>query len=133
MSRGSALLAEHLGAGEIRGYRRGRRWATAAHLATLFSSYGAERPQMLRDWAGGHASDGSDDAGSDDDGSRDGGYGDAGSGGGSRAALPLDMEWQAQALAPTQTAAGTEPRRAAARRLLAAAGRTRQAPTYRSD
>ena len=55
----SAVLARHLGAGTgADDHRRGRRWASAAHLAELFASYAAARPQMLRDWAAGRDTDG---------------------------------------------------------------------------
>jgi exodeoxyribonuclease V gamma subunit len=54
-----AVLAQHLGSGAD-DHRRGRRWAAAAKLAGLFRSYGAHRPQMLRDWAEGRDSDGHD-------------------------------------------------------------------------
>jgi len=67
-----ALLAEHLGAAAdvvAGGHRRGRRWSTAAHLAALFTAYGADRPQLVLDWA----------AGRDTDGTR---------------ALPGDLAWQ---------------------------------------
>ena len=64
------VLAQHLGSGAD-DHRRGRRWAAAARLAGLFRSYGAHRPQMLRDWA----------AGRDTDGSRP---------------LPADLTWQAE-------------------------------------
>ncbi|SDX85007.1 DNA helicase/exodeoxyribonuclease V, gamma subunit [Modestobacter sp. DSM 44400] len=53
-----AVLARHLGAGAD-DHRRDRRWTTAAHLAELFGSYAAHRPQMLRDWAAGRDTDGS--------------------------------------------------------------------------
>lgn len=49
-----STLSGHL-AGE---HRRGRRLATAAHLARLFDSYGDNRPQMVRDWADGRDTDG---------------------------------------------------------------------------
>lgn len=62
----------HVGAGAAPDHRLGRRWATAAHLAGLFAGYGADRPQMLRDWALGR-----DTAGD-------------------RAPLPADVAWQAQ-------------------------------------
>ncbi|HEV7725833.1 MAG TPA: exodeoxyribonuclease V subunit gamma [Modestobacter sp.] len=52
-----AVLAQHLGCGAD-DHRRGRRWATAAHLAELFRTYAAHRPQMLRDWAAGQDTDG---------------------------------------------------------------------------
>ena len=53
-----SVLAQHLGNGAD-DHRRGRRWAAAAKLAGLFRSYGAHRPQMLRDWAAGRDTDGS--------------------------------------------------------------------------
>ncbi|GAB3344640.1 exodeoxyribonuclease V subunit gamma [Modestobacter lapidis] len=54
-----AVLAQHLGAGTgPDDHRRGRRWASAAHLAGLFGSYGTHRPHMLRDWAAGADTDG---------------------------------------------------------------------------
>jgi exodeoxyribonuclease V gamma subunit len=64
------VLAQHLGSGAD-DHRRGRRWSAAAHLAGLFGSYGAHRPQMLRDWAEGRDTDGCDP-------------------------LPPDMRWQAE-------------------------------------
>jgi exodeoxyribonuclease V gamma subunit len=67
-----AVLAQHLGAGTgPDDHRRGRRWASAAHLAGLYGSYATHRPHMLRDWA----------AGSDTDGD---------------APLPDDLGWQAE-------------------------------------
>lgn len=67
-----AVLARHLGHGTPEGdHRRGRRWATAAHLADLFGSYAAHRPGMLRDWAAGRDTDG-------------------------EAPLPEDLRWQAE-------------------------------------
>ena len=65
-----AVLARHLG-GPQDGHRRGRRWAVTAHLTGLFRSYGAARPEMLRDWAAGRDTDGA-------------------------AALPVDLVWQAE-------------------------------------
>lgn len=65
-----AVLARHLGAGDD-DERRGRRWATAAHLTDLFRSYAANRPQMLRAWAADRDTDGS-------------------------GLLPEDLRWQAQ-------------------------------------
>ncbi|MCE5288366.1 MAG: exodeoxyribonuclease V subunit gamma [Nocardiaceae bacterium] len=47
-----AVLARHLGEGTV-SHRNGRRYATAAHLAGLFSSYASQRPSMLVDWATG--------------------------------------------------------------------------------
>lgn len=68
-----AVLARHLGhgAGPSADHRAGRRYATAAHLARLFRSYGAQRPTMLTDWAAGRDTDGD-------------------------AALPEDLRWQAE-------------------------------------
>ncbi|MPQ97148.1 exodeoxyribonuclease V subunit gamma [Modestobacter sp. I12A-02628] len=70
-----AVLAAHVGAGAAGegagAHRRGRRWATAAHLGELFRSYAAHRPGMLRDWAAGRDTDGS-------------------------APLPGDLRWQAE-------------------------------------
>ncbi|WP_459550253.1 exodeoxyribonuclease V subunit gamma [Nocardia sp. X0981] len=40
------------------GYRRGRRYATAARLAALFDSYAVQRPTMLTEWAAGSDTDG---------------------------------------------------------------------------
>lgn len=60
-----AVLAAHLGhAGDAVSdpadeHRRGRRYTAVAHLAELFRSYAAHRPQMLRDWAAGRDTDGS--------------------------------------------------------------------------
>ncbi|MFE6921510.1 exodeoxyribonuclease V subunit gamma [Nocardia sp. NPDC057663] len=53
----AAVLARHLGLPGA-GHRVGRRYATAAHLATLFDSYAAQRPQLLLDWAAGADTDG---------------------------------------------------------------------------
>jgi exodeoxyribonuclease V gamma subunit len=62
-----STLAGHLGVGGAAGsHRRGRRLATAQHLARLFDSYGAHRPSMLRDWAQGDDTDGVDAAVADD-------------------------------------------------------------------
>ncbi|MFE3289393.1 exodeoxyribonuclease V subunit gamma [Rhodococcus sp. NPDC059234] len=52
-----AVLARHLGHGAD-DHRGGRRYGTAAHLAELFRSYGAQRPAMLVDWAAGRDTDG---------------------------------------------------------------------------
>ncbi|NEW39928.1 exodeoxyribonuclease V subunit gamma [Nocardia cyriacigeorgica] len=54
-----AVLARHLGVrdGES-SHRAGRRYATAAHLATLFDSYGGQRPQLIADWVAGADADG---------------------------------------------------------------------------
>ncbi|WP_305094516.1 exodeoxyribonuclease V subunit gamma [Prescottella sp. R16] len=55
-----AVLARHLGHGatDPADHRAGRRYATAAHLAGLLRTYGAERPEMLIDWAAGRDTDG---------------------------------------------------------------------------
>ncbi|HJQ06516.1 MAG TPA: exodeoxyribonuclease V subunit gamma [Nocardioides sp.] len=55
------VLARHLGRttdGEEAELRRGRRFATARRLAHLFSSYAAQRPTLLADWAAGTDHDG---------------------------------------------------------------------------
>jgi exodeoxyribonuclease V gamma subunit len=65
------VLAAHLGHGGET-HRAGRRWATAAMLADLFTAYGAERPGMLVGWAQSHDTDG---AGAD---------------------MPADLRWQAE-------------------------------------
>lgn len=54
-------LARHLGLDVDRGDgwdRRARRFATAARLASLFSSYASQRPQLVLDWAAGLDTDG---------------------------------------------------------------------------
>ncbi|MET0200059.1 MAG: exodeoxyribonuclease V subunit gamma [Rhodococcus fascians] len=66
-----AVVAHHLGHGAD-DHRAGRRWSTAAHLAGLFRTYGADRPLMLVDWQRGVDSDG---LGGD---------------------LPEDLRWQAE-------------------------------------
>ncbi|MFE3445960.1 exodeoxyribonuclease V subunit gamma [Nocardia sp. NPDC059180] len=54
-----AVLARHLGVREGESsHRAGRRYATAAHLAALFDSYGAQRPQLIADWVAGDDTDG---------------------------------------------------------------------------
>ncbi|BDT86767.1 exodeoxyribonuclease V subunit gamma [Nocardia cyriacigeorgica] len=54
-----AVLARHLGLRDgAAGHRAGRRYATAAHLAALFDSYAAQRPQLIIDWAAGADTDG---------------------------------------------------------------------------
>ena len=65
------VLATHLGRGE-ENFRVGRRYDTAAHIADLFRSYGAQRPAMFIDWAQGRDTDG------------------AGS------SVPADLAWQPQ-------------------------------------
>lgn len=67
-----AVLDRHLGAGEDDEVRHGRRLALARHLARLFGSYAAQRPDMTGAWA----------RGLDDD--------DDGAG----AAVPPDLAWQ---------------------------------------
>ncbi|MGO4613301.1 exodeoxyribonuclease V subunit gamma [Nocardia sp. 2YAB30] len=54
------VLARHLGAQDpsAREPRVGRRYATAAHLAALFDSYGSQRPELLTAWAAGRDVDG---------------------------------------------------------------------------
>ncbi|QKT10920.1 exodeoxyribonuclease V subunit gamma [Rhodococcus sp. W8901] len=52
-----SVLARHLGHGSD-DHRAGRRYGTAAQLAELFRSYGAQRPAMLVDWAAGRDTDG---------------------------------------------------------------------------
>ncbi|MFG1770312.1 exodeoxyribonuclease V subunit gamma [Nocardia salmonicida] len=53
----AAVLARHLGLPGT-DHRVGRRYATAAHLAALFDSYAAQRPQVLLDWTAGADTDG---------------------------------------------------------------------------
>lgn len=54
-----AVPARYLGAASGgRDHRIGRRYATATHLAALFDSYGAQRPELLIDWARGGEGDG---------------------------------------------------------------------------
>ncbi|TCJ95316.1 exodeoxyribonuclease V subunit gamma [Nocardia alba] len=53
----AAVLARHLGLPDTE-HRLGRRYSTAAHLAALFDSYAAQRPQVLLDWAVGADTDG---------------------------------------------------------------------------
>ncbi|MFC9471390.1 exodeoxyribonuclease V subunit gamma [Nocardia sp. NPDC056952] len=53
----AAVLARHLGLPGT-DHRLGRRYSTAAHLAALFDSYTAQRPQVLLDWAAGADTDG---------------------------------------------------------------------------
>ncbi|WP_433755058.1 exodeoxyribonuclease V subunit gamma [Nocardia sp. CA-135398] len=62
----SAVLARHLGVGEPAGHRVGRRYATAAHLAALFDSYAAQRPELIEEWAAGSDTDGAGRAVPDD-------------------------------------------------------------------
>jgi exodeoxyribonuclease V gamma subunit len=67
-------LAGHIGVDpdDPRPHRRGRRLSAARHLAALYDSYAAHRPEMLTGWLAGHDSDG---AGTD---------------------LPDDLRWQAE-------------------------------------
>ncbi|WP_040808031.1 exodeoxyribonuclease V subunit gamma [Nocardia concava] len=58
----AAVLARHLGHGDAGGYRVGRRYATAARIASLFDSYAAQRPAMMTDWADGRDTDGAGNA-----------------------------------------------------------------------
>ncbi len=54
-------IARHLGhddIGDEAEFRRGRRYAVARRLAGLFSSYAAQRPQVLVDWLAGRPTDG---------------------------------------------------------------------------
>ncbi|SIS19005.1 exodeoxyribonuclease V subunit gamma [Williamsia sterculiae] len=56
-----AVLARHIGRrpdGGADPRRSGRRFATAARLATVFRGYAAQRPAMLVDWAAGFDGDG---------------------------------------------------------------------------
>ena len=56
------VLAHHLGADEGEPHRRGRRYATAAGLARLYTSYGENRPTLITDWAAGRDTDGEGEA-----------------------------------------------------------------------
>ncbi|MFD6394585.1 exodeoxyribonuclease V subunit gamma [Nocardia sp. NPDC060259] len=96
----AAVLARHLGLPGA-GHRVGRRYATAAHLATLFDSYAAQRPQLLLDWA----------AGADTDGA--GGI------------VPDDLAWQPLLWRALRTAVGSP---SPAERLAAACARLRAEP-----
>ena len=77
------VLAAHLGTGR-NDHRGGRRWATAAMLANRFTAYGAERPQMLVDWAQQRDTDGTG------------------------AALPDHLVWQAELWRRLRTAINAE-------------------------
>lgn len=78
-----ATLARHLGL--LDGQQdQGRRVATAAKLAGLFTGYGAQRPGMVRDWAAGRDTDG---------------FG---------AALADDLAWQAELWRRVRTEVGCE-------------------------
>ncbi|MQY26298.1 exodeoxyribonuclease V subunit gamma [Nocardia aurantia] len=48
-----AVPARHLGAGDARSHRSGRRFATAARIAALYETYASQRPELLRAWASG--------------------------------------------------------------------------------
>ncbi|MGW5317190.1 exodeoxyribonuclease V subunit gamma [Nocardia thailandica] len=96
----AAVLDRHLGL-PGGGHRQGRRYATAARLAALFDSYGAQRPQLLRDWA----------AGADTDGA-----------GGP---VPPDLSWQPRLFRLLREAVGTQ---APAERLDATCARLRAEP-----
>jgi exodeoxyribonuclease V gamma subunit len=98
------VLAAHLGTGHD-DHRRGRRWATAAMLANRFTAYGAERPQMLLDWAQQQDTDGTG------------------------AALPDHLRWQAELWRRLRERIGTE---SAAERLAGVCAALRTEPD-RSD
>ncbi|MBD8063035.1 exodeoxyribonuclease V subunit gamma [Oceanitalea stevensii] len=53
-----APLGRYLGADEADDHRHGRRLGAARHLARLYASYAAQRPDMVRAWAQGHDDDG---------------------------------------------------------------------------
>ncbi|MFJ4655019.1 exodeoxyribonuclease V subunit gamma [Nocardia sp. NPDC088792] len=97
----SGVLARHLGNGDPRGYRVGRRYATAARIASLFDSYGAQRPAMITDWAAGNDTDG---AGRE---------------------LPEDLRWQPLLWRRLRAAVGVA---SPAERLTAACARLRDEP-----
>lgn len=67
-----APLGRYLAAGEPEDRRHGRRLGAARHLARLFTSYGAQRPDMVRAWAEGRDEDGTGSP------------------------LPADLSWQAE-------------------------------------
>ena len=96
----AAVLARHLGLPGT-DHRVGRRYATAAHLAALFDSYAAQRPQVLLDWT----------AGADTDGA-----------GGP---VPDDLAWQPQLWRALRTAVDAP---SPAERLADACARLRAAP-----
>lgn len=54
----AATLAHHLTPDDGKD-TRGRRYATAAHLAALYSSYARQRPEMIRSWLAGRSIDAS--------------------------------------------------------------------------
>ncbi|MBW0273500.1 exodeoxyribonuclease V subunit gamma [Nocardia sp. MH4] len=96
----AAVLARHLGLPGA-GHRVGRRYATAAHLAVLFDSYAAQRPQLILDWARGADTDGA---------------------GGP---VPEDLAWQPLLWRALRAAVGSP---SPAERLAAACARLRAAP-----
>ncbi|WP_067689644.1 exodeoxyribonuclease V subunit gamma [Nocardia jejuensis] len=98
----SAVLARHLGNGDPSGYRVGRRYATAARIASLFDSYGAQRPALITDWAAGRDTDG---AGGE---------------------LPEDLRWQPLLWRRLRAAVGVD---SPAERLAAACARLRAEPS----
>jgi len=53
-----SAVGRHLGVDTDDEVRHGRRLGVARRLARLFGSYGAQRPQLLRDWAAGRDEDG---------------------------------------------------------------------------
>ncbi len=55
---GFADLSRHLGQGDPGDERSARRYAVSRRLAGLFASYATQRPQLVRDWAAGHDTDG---------------------------------------------------------------------------
>ncbi|WP_028476788.1 exodeoxyribonuclease V subunit gamma [Nocardia sp. CNY236] len=62
-----AVVARHLGTEPgMSEHRLGRRYATAARILSLFDGYGAQRPELLREWTAGHDSDGAGGAVPDD-------------------------------------------------------------------
>ncbi|MFE3543300.1 exodeoxyribonuclease V subunit gamma [Nocardia sp. NPDC059177] len=97
----AAVLARHLGLPGA-GHRVGRRYATAAHLATLFDSYAAQRPRVLLDWAAGTDTDGAGNP------------------------IPDDLAWQPPLWRALRTAVGAP---SPAERLAAACARLRTDPT----
>ncbi|WP_336083746.1 exodeoxyribonuclease V subunit gamma [Nocardia sp. SSK8] len=96
----AAVLARHLGLPGA-GYRVGRRYATAAHLAALFDSYAAQRPSLLLDWAAGRDTDGAGNP------------------------VPADLAWQPLLWRALRTAVGAP---SPAERLAEACARLRAEP-----
>ncbi|MBF6353406.1 exodeoxyribonuclease V subunit gamma [Nocardia higoensis] len=98
-----AVPARYLGAAsEGRDHRIGRRYATAAHLAALFDSYGAQRPELVLDWARG------------------------GDGDGAGGRVPDDLRWQPRLWRMLREEIGVP---APAERLAAACARLRAEPS----